>query len=113
MLVVRGPLLSVSTRWVVLRRNLSGGAQASWAQKGTQHYGQQADAALRGCAGALRSVRRLLPPVSGPDSDLQLRILRTRRHDAGRGADRQDRPGAWQAATAAGHDAARCWLWLG
>ena len=38
-------------------------------------------ATLRGRAGPLRPVRRLLPVVLGSDADLQLRVLRTRRHD--------------------------------
>ena len=45
---------------------------------------------------------RLLPAVSGFDADLQLRLLRTRRHDARRGSARQDRPVARQARPAAG-----------
>ena len=82
-------------------------------QKGTQRHGREADAALRRCAGTLRLIRRLLPSFSGPDPDLQLRLLRARRHDAGRGPDRQDRPGAGQAGPAARHDVARHRLRLG
>ena len=51
--------------------------------------------------------------VPGSVADLQLRVLRARRHDARRGADGQDRPGAGQAEPAAGHDAARHRLRLG
>ena len=58
------------------------------------------EATLRRRPGALRPVRRVLPAVAGPDPDLQLRVFRARRHDAGRGAARQDRPGAGQAGPA-------------
>ena len=51
--------------------------------------------------------------VSGPVADLQLRVLRARRHDARRSADGQDRPRARQAGFAARHDAARRRLRLG
>ena len=71
------------------------------------------ETALRRRPGALRPVRRVLPVVAGPDPDLQLRLLRARRHDAGRGSARQDRPRAGQAGTAARHDAARRRLRLG
>ena len=74
---------------------------------------KQPEAAFRRRAGALRPVRRLLPAVPGPDADLQLRVLRARRHDAGRGAARQGRPGAGQAGPAARDDAARRRLRLG
>src|SRR5215217_7678232 len=61
-------------------------------------------AALRGRPGALRPVRRLLPALPRPDADLQLRLLRARRHDTRGSPDRQDRPVPRQARTAAGHD---------
>src|SRR6478752_6928822 len=64
-------------------------------------------AALRRRPGALRPVQRVLPAVPGPDADLQLRLLRARRHDTRRSADRQDRPVPRQARTPAGDDAAR------
>ena len=51
--------------------------------------------------------------VPGSVADLQLRVLRARRHDARRGADGQDRSRARQAGPAARHDAARRRLRLG
>ena len=62
---------------------------------------------------ALRPVERVLPAVARPHPDLQLRILRARRHDAAGGADRQNRPRAGQARPATRDDAARYRLRLG
>ena len=70
-------------------------------------------ASFRGCAVALRPLRRLLRAVSGSVADLQLRLLRARRHDARRGSDRQDRPGARQTRPAARYDTSRHRLRLG
>src|SRR6186997_3133954 len=70
-------------------------------------------ATLRGRPGALRPVRRLLPALPRSDPDLQLRLLRTRRHDARGGADRQDRSLPRQAGPATRHDIAGRRMWLG
>ena len=71
------------------------------------------ETALRGRPGTLRPVRRLLRAVPRPDADLQLRVLRARRHDAGGSAAGQGRPGARQARPRARNDAARRRLRLG
>ena len=62
---------------------------------------------------ALRPVERVLPVVAGPHPDLQLRLLRARRHDAVGGADRQNRSRAGQARPATRDDVARYRLRLG
>src|SRR5258705_528429 len=87
---------------------LGAAGRALNSQKGTE-YGSssQTDPAFRKRPGPLRPVRRVLPAVAGSHPDLQLRVFRTRRHDAGRGADRQDRSGARQAGSRTRHDVAR------
>ena len=70
-------------------------------------------AAFRRNPGSLRPFRRFLRVVPGPNSHVQLRVLRARRHDARRSADRQGRPQPGQAGPQAGHDAARHRLRLG
>ena len=50
-------------------------------------------AGVRGCPGPLRHLERVLRTVPGSDADVQLRVLRTRRHDARRGAAGENRSG--------------------
>ena len=75
--------------------------------------GGPVEAAFRRYSGSLRPFRRFLRAVPGPDSHLQLCVLRARRHDPRRSAGREGRPQPGQAGPQAGDDASRHRLRLG